>query len=146
MIRKCPIINKPENTRAALFMVLIITRLPNVSFYVVLLLFAVWFIVATGRIVTAQTMISEVVPPQQRGSFMSINGSIQQLGSGLAALSAGFIVVTEKSGRLLNYNWVGYLSILVLGIALIYGRFIFRKLETPEVEEELEEEVVRESI
>ena len=130
----------------SLFMVLIITRLPNVSFYVVLLLFAVWFIVATGRIVTAQTMISEVVPPQQRGSFMSINGSIQQLGSGLAALSAGFIVVTEKSGRVLNYNWVGYLSILVLGIALIYGRFIFRKLETPEVEEELEEEVVRESI
>lgn len=59
--------------------------MPNVPFGVVLLFFAIWFIVATGRIVTAQAMISEVVTPAQRGSFMSVNGSIQQLGSGIAA-------------------------------------------------------------
>jgi MFS transporter, DHA1 family, inner membrane transport protein len=116
----------------SLFMVLIITRMPNVSFSVVLLFFAVWFIVATGRIVTAQAMISEVVKPEQRGSFMSINGSVQQLGSGLAALFAGAIVSTEKSGRILNYNWVGYLSILVLLLSLVFGRMIFRKIDAPE--------------
>jgi MFS transporter, DHA1 family, inner membrane transport protein len=116
----------------SLFMVLVITRMPNVPFYVVLLFFAAWFIVATGRIVTAQAMISEVVKPEQRGSFMSINGSVQQLGSGLAALFAGAIVVTEKSGRILNYNWVGYLSILVLLASLVFGRMIFRKIDAPE--------------
>ncbi len=114
----------------SLFMVLIITHMPNVPFIVVLLFFAAWFIVATGRIVTAQAMITEVVTPEQRGSFMSINGSIQQLGSGLAAISAGAIVTTEKSGKILHYNWVGYLSIVLLLGSLIFGRVIFRRMDT----------------
>ena len=129
----------------SLFMVLIITRMPNVPFTVVLLFFAVWFIVATGRIVTAQAMISEVVKPEQRGSFMSVNGSIQQLGSGLAALFAGGIVVTEKSGKILNYNWVGYLSIFVLLSSLIFGRMIFRKIDVSGHAETTENELIQET-
>lgn len=129
----------------SLFMVLIITRMPNVPFGIVLLFFAIWFIVATGRIVTAQAMISEVVKPEQRGSFMSVNGSIQQLGSGLAALFAGFIVVTEKSGKVLNYNWVGYLSILVLLLSLLFGRLIFKKMDVQENTSIEEEDLVQET-
>ena len=113
----------------SLFMVLIITNMPTVMFPVVLFFFAIWFTVATGRIVTAQAMITEVVRPEQRGSFMSINGSIQQLGSGLAALSAGAIVTTEKTGRILHYEWVGYLSIVILLASLIFGRVIFRDMD-----------------
>lgn len=122
----------------SLFMVLIITAMPNVSLGIVLTFFAIWFIVATGRIVTAQAMISEVVKPEQRGSFMSINGSVQQLGSGLAALFAGAIVVTQPSGKILYYNWVGYLSIIVLLATLFYGRLIFRKVDYAEKETEPE--------
>jgi DHA1 family inner membrane transport protein len=121
----------------SLFMVLIITKMPNVPFTVVLTFFAVWFVVATGRIVTAQAMISEVVPPAQRGSFMSVNGSIQQLGSGLAALCAGAIVYTDKTGKIYNYNLVGYLSILVLVASLFFGRRIFRKMDTSMQREKL---------
>jgi DHA1 family inner membrane transport protein len=113
----------------SLFMVLLITHMPTVPFSIVLVFFAVWFVFATGRAVTAQAMISEVVKPEQRGSFMSVNGSIQQLGSGIAALSAGAIVITEKSGRILHYNWVGYLSIIVLLGSLIIGRFVFGKMD-----------------
>ena len=113
----------------SLFMVVIITNMPDVMFPVVLLFFALWFIVATGRIVTAQAMITEVVKPEQRGSFMSINGSIQQLGSGLAAISAGAIVSTEKSGKILHYDWLGYLSILVLLACLIFGRYLFSGMD-----------------
>jgi predicted MFS family arabinose efflux permease len=120
----------------SLFMVLIITKMPNVHFPVVLTFFAIWFMVATGRIVTAQAMISEVVKPEQRGSFMSINGSVQQLGSGLAALFAGLIVYTDKSGKIINYNWVGYLSIGVLLTSLVYGRMIFRKIDALDDEKE----------
>lgn len=114
---------------SSLFMVLIITNMPNVMFPVVLLFFAIWFIVATGRIVTAQAMITEVVKPEQRGSFMSINGSIQQLGSGLAAIAAGAIVSTEKTGKILHYDWLGYLSILVLLASLIFGRYLFAGMD-----------------
>jgi predicted MFS family arabinose efflux permease len=114
-------------------MVLIITGMPNVHFSVVLVFFAFWFAVATGRAVTAQAMISEMVKADQRGSFMSVNGSVQQLGSGIAALSSGAIVITEKSGKISYYNWVGYLSIAVLLSSLLLGRFIFRKIDKTEV-------------
>lgn len=116
----------------SLFMVFIITRMPNVPFMIVLMFFAIWFVVATGRIVTAQAMISQVVPASQRGSFMSINGSVQQLGSGIAAMCAGAIVTTEPSGRIHYYEWVGYLSILVLTATLFYGRFIFNNIDKTE--------------
>lgn len=128
----------------SLFMVLIITAMPNVHFSIVLCFFAVWFALATSRAITAQAMISEVVKAEQRGSFMSVNGSVQQLGSGLAALAAGAIVITEKSGKISNYNWVGYLSILVLFTSMLIGRYIFRKIDRTEapVERELLQETV----
>jgi MFS transporter, DHA1 family, inner membrane transport protein len=113
----------------SLFMVVIITKMPNVHFSIVLCFFSFWFVMATTRAITAQAMISEVVKPEQRGSFMSVNGSVQQLGSGLAALAAGAIVITEKSGKISNYNWVGYLSILVLATSMILARIVFKKID-----------------
>ena len=129
----------------SLFMVMLITNMPNVPFSVVLVFFAVWFVLATGRAVTAQAMISEVVKAEQRGSFMSVNGSIQQLGSGLAALSAGAIVVTQKSGKILNYNWVGYLSILVLLGSLILGQVVFKKMDKTRNKLKIKKELLQET-
>jgi predicted MFS family arabinose efflux permease len=119
----------------SLFMAPLITNLPTVPFSVVLVFFAVWFVFATGRAVTAQAMISEVVQPEQRGSFMSVNGSVQQLGSGMAALAAGGIVWTDATKKLHNYEYVGYLSIVVLVLSLILGRTIFRKIDVRHKEE-----------
>ncbi|HWR32601.1 MAG TPA: MFS transporter [Chitinophagaceae bacterium] len=130
----------------SLFMVLIITRMPNVHFSIVLCFFALWFMMATGRAITAQAMISEVVKSEQRGSFMSVNGSVQQLGSGLAALSAGAIVSTQKTGRIVNYEWLGYLSIFVLLSSMILGRFVFKKIDKTEIEVSSEEELLQETV
>lgn len=113
----------------SLFMVLIVTSLPNVHFSIVILLFSIWFILATSRALMAQAMVTEVVSSEQRGSFMSINGSIQQLGSGIAALLAGTIVVTKRSGQVLNYRYVGYLSIIVLIATMILAQIVFKKID-----------------
>jgi predicted MFS family arabinose efflux permease len=130
----------------SMFMVLIITKMPNVHFSIVLCFFALWFVMATSRAVTAQAMISEMVKPEQRGSFMSVNGSVQQLGSGLAALSAGAIVFTEKSGKISNYNWVGYLSILVLLFSMILAHIVFKKIDRAKNEPVAEGEFLRETV
>jgi MFS transporter, DHA1 family, inner membrane transport protein len=130
----------------SLFMVLIITRMPDVHFSIVLCFFGLWFIMATTRAITAQAMISEVVKPEQRGSFMSVNGSIQQLGSGLAALSAGAIVITEKSGKISHYEWVGYLSILVLIISMILSRKVFKKIDRVKNDSIIESELLQKTV
>ena len=124
----------------SLFMVLLITRMPDVPYSVVLGFFAIWFILATGRAVTAQAMVSEVVTTAQRGSFMSFNGCMQQLGTTIASFTAGAIVIKEKSGRLDRFDWLGYLSIAVLLISFFLGRYLFRKIDKTEEEAKLEKE------
>ena len=116
----------------SLFMVLLITKMPAMPFSVVLAVFAVWFVFATGRALTAQAMISEVVKPEQRGSFMSFNGCVQQIGTGLASLIAGFIVYDDPTGKIYRYEWLGYLSIVVLVATIILAQLIFREVDKRE--------------
>jgi predicted MFS family arabinose efflux permease len=114
----------------SLFLVIILTNMPSMNVPVALLFFAVLFMVVTSRIVMAQSMISNVVSQQQRGSFMSVNGSMQQLGQGMASLVAGVIVKTDRTThQLSHYNWVGYLSIAVLVVGLILGKRIFKLVD-----------------
>ena len=110
-------------------MVWIITNLPVLPFSIVVLFFAIWFVVATGRAVTAQAMITNVVKQEQRGSFMTFNSSVQQLGTGAASLISGFIVYKDSVGRLYRYEWVGYLSIIVLLLGLLLGRYLFSNMD-----------------
>ncbi|MCG2615910.1 MFS transporter [Terrimonas sp. NA20] len=117
----------------SLFMVLLLTKMPVMPFSLVLTVFAFWFVFATGRALTAQAMISEVVPPEQRGSFMSFNGCVQQIGTGLASLLAGFIVYDDPSGKIYRYEWLGYISIFVLVITIVMARLIFRKMDEGKV-------------
>ena len=80
----------------------------------------------------AQAMISGVVSPHQRGSFMSVNGSMQHLGQGMASLAAGVIIRTSRdTHQLSNFNWVGYLSIAVLIIGVVMGNKIFKSIDKP---------------
>jgi MFS family permease len=97
----------------------------------VLVLFAIWFTLATGRGVTAQAMVSQVVPPASRGSFMSFNSSIQQLGTGAASLVAGWVVIRNADGKIQHYAWLGYISIGILLLCLLLGSIIFKNESVP---------------
>ena len=110
-------------------MVIMITNLPSLPFSIVLSFFAIWFALATGRAISSQTMVSNVTGSANRGSFMSLNSSIQHLGTGAAALVSGYIVTEDKSGRLMHYEWVGYLSVVVLLAGFFLGRYLFRNTE-----------------
>lgn len=110
-------------------MVILITNLPTLPFSIVLSFFGIWFALATGRAVSSQTMVSNVTGSANRGSFMSLNSSIQHLGTGAAALVAGYIVTEGKSGKLQRYEWVGYLSVIVLLAGFFLGRYLFKGTE-----------------
>lgn len=109
------------------FFVFMITHLPQWPFYWVLCIFGGWFTFSTGRGVTAQALLSNVVPMQQRGSFMSFNSSIQSLGTGLASFVAGSLVTADLSGKLSGYSNLGWMSILMLAASLVLARFLFKE-------------------
>jgi predicted MFS family arabinose efflux permease len=107
----------------SLFPVLIITNLPPAwSFAVVLIPFGFWFGMANGRTITTQAMVSQVVQPSSRGSFMSFNSSVQQLFTGAASILAGVVVYSDEQLRIYNYQWLGYISVVVIAVCLLLAR------------------------
>lgn len=108
----------------SLIPIFLITNMPAIKYYYVLMVTGIWFVLSTGRGIPAQAIINNVVPAEQRGSFMSFNGSIQQLFSGIASLIADAIVLSKPDHTIVHYSWVGYLS-----MAIVLGSvFIARKL------------------
>ncbi|RYY84184.1 MAG: MFS transporter [Chitinophagaceae bacterium] len=107
-------------------LVMVITHMPRVPFAIVLAFFGIWFILSTGRGVAAQALVSNVVPPESRGSFMSFNSSIQQLGTSAASLLAGVLVLKGQKGEILRYGWLGYASLAILLFCAFLGQYNFR--------------------
>jgi predicted MFS family arabinose efflux permease len=70
--------------------------------------------------IPAQAMISNVVSAERRGSFMSINSSVQQISVGIASVLAGLIVVKTPSNAILHYEVTGYIGIAVTLLSVFF--------------------------
>ncbi|MNY60847.1 hypothetical protein D3C86_1974540 [compost metagenome] len=66
--------------------------------------------------IPATTLTMSVPDLKDRGAFMSVNASIQQMAGGIAALSAGLIVTQKtKNSPLEHYDTLGLVvSVLIL--------------------------------
>jgi predicted MFS family arabinose efflux permease len=104
--------------------VLLITNMPRIDIWIVLVVSASFFVFSGGRFIPAQAMVSATVKSETRGSFMSISSALQQLCAGLASYIAGVIIVKQPNGELLNYNYVGYMSIAATLLCLVLARRI----------------------
>lgn len=85
-----------------------------------------------GRIVPSTALVTSIPEIQDRGAFMSINSSLQQIAGGIAAAVAGTIVVQKtKSSPLEHYDTLGIIIICIstLTILLMYrvNKMIKRK-------------------
>lgn len=102
----------------SLIPVWLITNLWPMPLWSVLVISGLFFIFVNGRMIPMQAIVSGVVTPQQRGGFMSINSSMQQLATGLAAMLGGAIVHKTADGRIEHYEWVGYFSLLLIAASI----------------------------
>lgn len=101
----------------------LVTNMWPMPIWAVLAISSLLFITVNGRLIPTQAIVSSVTLPQQRGGFMSINASMQQLAAGIAANIGGAIIVQGEGGRLEHYNWVGWFSIvLIVTCVFLAGR------------------------
>ena len=103
-----------------IFMVLIYTNLTPVPF-VVIIMFNIFFMVSMmSRMVPAMALTTGLPKMHDRGAFMSINSSLQQIAGGVAAAVGGMIVVQkDKYSPLEHYNTLG-IVIAVLSVISIF--------------------------
>ncbi len=90
-----------------------------------------------SRMVPSTALVSAVPEMHDRGAFMSINASLQQVSGGIAAAVSGMIVVQKTtSSPLEHYNTVAYIvtGITIISIFLMYrvNRVVKRKSTFPD--------------
>ena len=102
----------------ALFSIFAITNLPAVPMALALCATSSFFVVASGRNVPAMTMVTSVVKPESRGSFMSVRASVQEMALALSSIFAGLIITENGDGSLANYQYVGYIAIVMSVVAI----------------------------
>jgi predicted MFS family arabinose efflux permease len=75
-----------------------------------------------SRMISASALMSALPKPADRGSYMSISSSLQQVSGGISSIVAGLIVVQTPEGPLLHFDTVGYVLVCttLLSLALMY--------------------------
>src|SRR6185369_5061485 len=128
----------------SMVMVSIYTNLGVTPLWLIITLNVILFVGISSRMISSSALMTAVPEPQDRGAFMSINASVQQIAGGIASAIAGFIVVQTNTGALKNYNKLGYVVIGTMTVTLIMMYFLNRYVQnkhamsfTPIIKEEI---------
>jgi len=129
-----------------MIMCVVYTNLSGTSFWLVVFLNILMMMGVMSRMIPSSALTSAIPDLEDRGAFMSINSSLQQIAGGVAAAIAGMIVVqkTEYS-PLENYNIVGYV-IVVISIISIFLMYRVSKLAVGKTVQPAEDVVLTEGI
>lgn len=101
-------------TLIAAVMVVVYTNLVPVPLWVVIVINMILFMGIMSRMVPATALNSAIPEMYDRGAYMSINSSLQQMSGGLAAIFAGFVVVQPtKTSPIQNFDLLGYIMVAI---------------------------------
>ena len=78
----------------------------------------------SSRMISSSALISAVPGVEDRGAYMAVSSSIQQISGGIAAAVAGLIVVQNADGSLGNFDVLGYVVASSAVITMIMMYFI----------------------
>jgi predicted MFS family arabinose efflux permease len=104
--------------------VLIYCNLGVTPIWAVIIISVLMFTGVSSRMISSQALLSAVPSPKDRGAFMSVNSSLQQISGGIATFIAGIIVIQSSSGELLRYDLLGYVVVGAMAITLVMMYFL----------------------
>jgi hypothetical protein len=77
------------------------------------------FSAISARMVSAQALASAIPAAQDRGAYMSISSSMQQLAGGVASSCAGLLVTRSGDGPLDHYERLGYVVATAMAATIL---------------------------
>jgi MFS family permease len=128
-------------------MVLIYTNLSVTPLWLVMIFNVLMMAGIMSRMIPSSALITAIPVLQDRGAFMSVNSSLQQIAGGIAAAFAGMIVVQKnKFSPLEHYNTLGYIIVVISAISvfLLHRVSVLVKSKAKETRPQKVQEVVRE--
>lgn len=88
---------------AAMFPIVGITLVGHWPLWQVLAVSTLFFMCMSGRMIPGMALLTSAAQPPLRGTFMTLNASVQSAAMGLAAFTGGVLVRRDASGLLQNY-------------------------------------------
>jgi MFS family permease len=107
-------------------MVLIYTRLNMVPLWIVMVTSILMFSGVSARMISSSALMSALPEPADRGSYMSVSSSIQQISGGIAAAFAGLIVVQNAQGGLEHFDSLGNVIVFTTILTALMMAYINR--------------------
>jgi MFS family permease len=121
-------------TFISLILVGVYTHLGVTPLWQLILLNVVLFTGFSARMIPSSALLSAIPDAKDRGAFMSINASTQQISGGIASIIAGMIVMQSSNGNLERYDILGYVVIgsMLLATVMMYylNKRVMNKLHT----------------
>jgi predicted MFS family arabinose efflux permease len=114
----------------SILLVIIYTNLGTSPFWVVMLVNTLLFAGIMSRAIPASALLSAIPTPQDRGAFMGLNSSIQQISGGIASVLGGMIVVQNADNTLSHFDTLGYIASVIIIVCLSLMYVIHRDLLT----------------
>ena len=105
-----------------------LTLMPPAPFWVLTLVYVLFFVIVTGRMIPSMAIISAAANPRRRGTFMAISGALQSFSMGLAALVGGLIIGRSPDGLVTGY-WI---TALLGTLASFASVWLVRRIRLPE--------------
>jgi predicted MFS family arabinose efflux permease len=104
----------------SVIMILIYTNLNPIPLWEIVVINMILFMGIMSRMIPATTLNTAIPGLEDRGAYMSISSSLQQIAGGIAAVCAGFIVHQKtKSSPLENYDILGYVIAVITAFTVL---------------------------
>jgi predicted MFS family arabinose efflux permease len=99
-------------------MVLVYTNLGTTPLLYLMGINVALFAGISARMVSASSLVSAIPGPTDRGSFMSVGSSLQQISGGLSAAVGGMLITQNADGSLGHFDRLGYVLVGVTAVML----------------------------
>jgi predicted MFS family arabinose efflux permease len=109
-------------------MVVIFTHLAVTPLWELVAILVILQIGIFSRMISASALMSALPASADRGAYMSISSSLQQVAGGVAAVLSGMIVIEGSDGVLVHFDRVGYVLVGTTLLTLSMMYFINRRL------------------
>lgn len=96
---------------------LVLTQVGALPLWGWLICSTAFFVLVSGRMIPSMAIIASATQPALRGTFMSLNGTVQSLAMGLATTLSGFLISLD-GGRIVGYSLAGYVAVAVNLLAI----------------------------
>lgn len=82
--------------------------------------------------IPAMAVITSAAKPELRGTFMSVNSTVQSTAMGLATALSGLLISQTPTNQVIGYPLVGYIAVTANFLAIyLVGKIVMHTLAKP---------------